>query len=110
MRYTPGRWGNEATKSLASNLAKLHRTAHDIAEHFRRQPPRLGVIAAAVVGVDQMQAIDQVFCGVPELVGTGPFAERYQHRIVGNAPQCQDDLEARERGNLGGNEAIAAPE
>src|SRR3984885_6231012 len=55
MRYTPGRLGSEPTNSLGSNVAKLHRATHDGSEHFRGQPARLCVIAAAMIRVDQMQ-------------------------------------------------------
>src|ERR1700722_11195780 len=110
MRYTPGRLGSDATNSFGSNVAKLHRATHHRPEHLRSQPARLGVIAAAVIGVDDVQAVDAMLGSMAEGKGAALLTQRHQYRVMGDTPQRQDHLHAGERRDLGGDVAVAAPD
>lgn len=58
-------------------------------KHLRCKPARLGVVSAAMVGIDHQQAIGQLMPAVvAERIGGLTEAERLQHRIVGDGSKC----------------------
>jgi len=57
-------------------IAERDRGTEDIGEHFRRQPPRVRVVARAVIAIDEMAPVRQHMDGtVCEGVCSKPLAE-----------------------------------
>src|SRR5690606_17256281 len=62
-------------------------------EHGGRQPSGIGVVTAAVVGVEQQEPVpDAMLCGVGKLVVCLPQAERPDERAMTDAAKRQYDL------------------
>src|ERR1700689_954050 len=102
MRYTPGRLGSESTKDFASNGAvgalvgclgvdspvivmccapaqQGERPSHDVLEHAPREAAFLGVVAGAMIGVQQHPpAADRVLGTVGKFAVAGLEAHRTQ--------------------------------
>src|SRR5438874_6567989 len=135
MRYTPGRFGSDAMSSRASNVAGAagsisewdeamvrSGSAHarsfpfEMAgnrleyalEHGRRDPSGVGVVAAAVIAVEEPRAaFERMARAVPEAVSARRQRKRAQHRIVGDAPQCEDGRAVGQHRELSGEIRIA---
>src|ERR1043165_4292793 len=57
----------------------------DMLEHRCGQPACLGIVSAAMVTIEQRQAVVETMFGpVPELVNRGPVRGRHQYRLMGN--------------------------
>ncbi len=61
--FSDRHWTNER---LRGGVEKFSGTPDDVAEHRFRQPPGLGVIATAVIGIKQRQIAQSVLCAVRE--------------------------------------------
>ena len=62
----------------------------DGAEHRRRQPSRIGVVATAMIAIEQYDAVRQ---RVPRPVGKAPFRGRFvtgsKHGVVRKTAECK---------------------
>ena len=72
-------------------------------EHLRRQAARVGVVARAVIAVGEDQAAGEFMQRpVAERPGRALQPQGRNHRVVGEGAERQYRLEARVRGDLGG--------
>ena len=65
-------------------------------EHRGCQSSGLGVVAAAVVGIDQYTAVEQVFCGMAEFISRLFQTKAHDDGFVCDAAQCNDDVIIRQ--------------
>ena len=100
----------------AAALARAYRGALAIAsntesEHRRRQPSRIGVVAAAMVAVEQRNTRRRRVEPVPRAVREREIArlqaERAQRRLVRDPAKREDRGTARQRREIGGQIAVA---
>src|SRR5579864_2115086 len=122
IRYTPGRRGRELTNSLASKtlafiawidleVRQLASACHHLLEHFRRQHPGRGVVATAMIRVDQTAVrIQCVFPPVREGVLASLQALREQEGIMSYAPQGEHHSGRLQRRELCLEVGITAPD
>src|SRR5215472_13953273 len=118
MRYTPGRRGSDAMYSLWSNMVRsslrrerraLAGARHHRAEHLRREAPRGGVVAAAMIRIDEPACrIECVLAAVAEGVGRTRQAERHERRLVRHPTERQIDAHRAQPLQLRPEVAIAA--
>src|SRR5580700_5301066 len=105
MRYTPGRRGSAATNSLASNVRAISAEPRQCAglsddrlEHGRGQPARLSVVAAAMVGIDEMLRVaERMFPAVRERECAAGQAVRLHYRLVRDSAEREYHPHARQR-------------
>jgi hypothetical protein len=93
----------------SSKLGQFACARNDLFEHLRRESARLGVIAAAVIRVDQMFPRPKgVLTPVPEGKITPLEAFGQEHGLMSDAPQSQDHTDAPELPELDLKVRIAA--
>src|SRR3990170_8952241 len=97
----PGAVGRFAIRLLASSMSGIDQGARPLeygTEHGRRESPGLGVVAAAVIRIEQVSILRQaVVRAVPEPVRQNLEAERLQDGGVRDDPERQHYRPARER-------------
>ena len=76
-------------------------------EHRGGQAAGLGVVARAVVAVEDGEAAEVVAGAVGEGVMGEAAVEGADERLVGDAAEAEDGAEARKRGEAGGEEGAA---
>src|SRR5207237_9492101 len=79
-------------------------------EHRRRQAPGIGVVAAAVIAVEQPRAaLDGVLGAVAERVSARAEPERAQGGVMRDAAEREDGRARGKRGQLGRQIRVALP-
>src|SRR3990172_11862279 len=100
----PGAVGRFAIRLLASSMSGIDQGARPLeygAEHGRRESPGLGVVAAAVIRIEQVSILRQaVVRAVPEPVRRGLEAERLPGGGAREDPERQHYRPARPRPGL----------
>src|SRR5215472_17787482 len=118
MRYTPGRRGSDAMYSLWSNMVRsslrrerraLAGACHHRLEHLRRQAPRGGVVAAAMIRIDEpARRIECVLATVAEGVRGARESQRHEQGVVSHPPERDVDARRAQAAQLRFEVVVAA--
>src|SRR5262245_9663434 len=125
MRYTPGRCGRPATTAAGSNVELIGSSmasaetcgvkmladgVEDAVEHHRGKPPRLRIVAAAVIAIEQHDATLELVPGaMPERMRRLSRARRGQHGAVRDDAQREYRCTVRKRADFRSQITVAAP-
>lgn len=97
--------------SRRSGIEQVARPGEYRVEHLCGESPGLGVVAAAVVRIEQHTLARKHVAGAVGKSSLRRFdARRAQHGGMGNATQRDDDSHSRQRGELSGQVGIAQPD